>query len=68
MPRALAVTGVIAIAIAAITVARAPPGESSGLTAVHPINQGTAANALRKLDVEAIDTLLAAGQRTHTLF
>jgi DNA-binding winged helix-turn-helix (wHTH) protein len=68
MPRALAVTGVIAIAIAAITVARAPPGELSALTAVHPINQGTAANALRKLDVEAIDTLLAAGWDPNTPF
>jgi DNA-binding winged helix-turn-helix (wHTH) protein len=68
VPLALTVAGGLAIAIAAITVAAQPAPDLATLTATHPINQGTAANALRKLDVEAIDVLIAEGWDPNTPF
>ena len=68
MPRLLVVAGGLAIGLAAITVAAGPSQDLARLTAMHPINQGTAANALRKLDIEAIDAMLANGWDPNTPF
>ena len=68
MPRLLVVAGGLAIGLAAITVAAGPSQDLAGLTAMHPLNQGTAANALRKLDIEAIDAMLANGWDPNTPF
>jgi DNA-binding winged helix-turn-helix (wHTH) protein len=68
MPVVLTIAGGLAIGIAAITVAAGPSPEFAKLAAIHPVNQGTAANALRKLDIDAVDAMLAEGWDPNTPF
>jgi DNA-binding winged helix-turn-helix (wHTH) protein len=68
VPRLLFISGGLAIAFVAMAFAFAPSQPVSASKAAAPFTQRDAANALRKLDVGTIETMLAAGWNPNRPF
>ena len=60
-PRLLSISGGLALAAALSAFALAPSQDVQASRTPHPLTQRDAANALRKLDVAAVEQMLAAG-------
>jgi DNA-binding winged helix-turn-helix (wHTH) protein len=68
LPKLLFISGGVAIALVAVSIAFAPSLPVSASRAARPYTQVDAANALRKLDVGKVEDMLAAGWNPNKPF